>query len=1127
MVHSDLPQLKCHHCPASFLSTEEMDAHQVRHVNVLERKYTCTDCQKNPLLDMVHSDLPQLKCHHCPASFLSTEEMDAHQVRHVNVLERKYTCTDCQKNPLLDMVHSDLPQLKCHHCPASFLSTEEMDAHQVRHVNVLERKYTCTDCQKNPLLDMVHSDLPQLKCHHCPASFLSTEEMDAHQSTVATIVHCWTWSSDLPQLKCHHCPASFLSTEEMDAHQVRHVNVLERKYTCTDCQKNPLLDMVHSDLPQLKCHHCPASFLSTEEMDAHQVRHVNVLERKYTCTDCQKNPLLDMVHSDLPQLKCHHCPASFLSTEEMDAHQVRHVNVLERKYTCTDCQKNPLLDMVHSDLPQLKCHHCPASFLSTEEMDAHQVRHVNVLERKYTCTDCQKNPLLDMVHSDLPQLKCHHCPASFLSTEEMDAHQVRHVNVLERKYTCTDCQKKFIDSTSLLRHIDSVHEVKPVLACEYCPEKFTSISKLTRHVRTHAGDRPYPCRYCEKSFTKSHHYTRHLRVKHGDQPGSQDELMYHSAIHATQNLTCPLCQEKFEDVDAVTLHIKSHVTGMEFMCDFCELVFTSKEKLDQHIDNVHEDELHNMDEMDQDDGSMDMEDNEEEDDDDNPINVKQEGDHMVVEIKKPSEFLLSRPTDRNLEDTFNNTNSEAQVAPKPPPSENSVVSKPAQVLRKTEEIKRKSTQETPPPEKKEKPKVESSTGGASDKSLRLLEKELQELQRTNKREETNRTPAKSLETVRGRGRPPIHTSTPKLSRSEEKKNTTKSTPTERKVPERRAVKENKKPEETKSNNNSIKNNSINNKSASEEPVRRSSRPSKVKDYAKMVNVSINNESASEEPRPSKVKDYAKMVNVSPKPDEASDDDSEDDDEEYVEQETKPEPKPKAKRVAQKPAKAATKSPAPATPATPAPKKRGRPRKDATPAEVPAKVKKADKIEKSVNDEKEDIPAEKMETEETSSSQTHTEQESDISQEQINTSQCTPTKTENEEQNANSPLVQTPTGQTLKKVPIKNLPPGVKPLPLPAGGRPLPNQPVTEMQIGKKMVKVQKIVMTKAEVEAMAKKGLVEMKDGTMVLKAGVKLPSDASALKSLVGEDEKKALKESPSKASPAPTPTRCEFDDA
>lgn len=40
---------------------------------------------------------------------------------------------------------------------------------------------------------------------------------------------------------------------------------------------------------------------------------------------------------------------------------------------------------------------------------------------------------------------------------------------------------------------------------------------------------------------------------------------------------------------------------------------------------------------------------------------------------------------------------------------------------------------------------------------------------------------------------------------------------------------------------------------------------------------------------------------------------------------------------------------------------------------------------------------------------------------------------------------------------------------------VPTGELCEMQIGKKMVKVQKIVMTKAEVEAMAKKGLVEMK----------------------------------------------------
>ncbi|KAI5634765.1 zinc-finger associated domain (zf-AD) domain-containing protein [Phthorimaea operculella] len=281
----------------------------------------------------------------------------------------------------------------------------------VRSVRLTDGCYACDQCE----------------CTYPLAQLLELHKMQRHRSRDVT---------------CDQCQEQFYTKYDLAIHMMRHTK--ETPFQCVACgtrfNRHILLKrhekLVHSDLPQLKCHHCPASFLSTEEMDAHQVRHVNVLERKYTCTDCQKNPLLDMVHSDLPQLKCHHCPASFLSTEEMDAHQVRHVNVLERKYTCTDCQKNPLLDMVHSDLPQLKCHHCPASFLSTEEMDAHQ-------STVATIVHCYHNgPLLDMVHSDLPQLKCHHCPASFLSTEEMDAHQVRHVNVLERKYTCTDCQKK-------------------------------------------------------------------------------------------------------------------------------------------------------------------------------------------------------------------------------------------------------------------------------------------------------------------------------------------------------------------------------------------------------------------------------------------------------------------------------------------------------------------------------------------------------------------------------------------------------------------------------------------------------------------------------------------------------------
>ncbi|XP_068628752.1 RE1-silencing transcription factor-like isoform X2 [Battus philenor] len=656
---------------------------------------------------------------------------------------------------------------------------------------------------------------------------------------------------------------------------------------------------------------------------------------------------------------------------------------------------------------------------------------------------------------------------------------------------------------------------------------FNSLTKLARHVRSHGGDKPYPCKHCNKSFTKSHHYTRHLRLKHQEnnrscrgpfgQPdqyrceqcddsfATQDELIYHSAIHATQNLTCPLCEEKFENVDAVTTHIKSHVNGVEFMCDFCELVFTTKEKLESHLIMAHEDEFNN--ELGQDESSMEMD--PEDDDDDNSINVKDEGDHMVIEIKKADDYML-HSTPGDSEDKCDNTNSED--------SEAETVS----MMRKDDEVKIKPiVQHIADTEKKVKPnKADSNNSvGASNKSLQLLEKELQELKRTNTRNELNKTLTKSTEPIRGR-RPQLHSSTPKIKSFEEKKTAliTKMTVADRKTQERRIItKENKEPREIKETKvvnistkedkeskdgestltpKSVVKNGNNEKNLTDEGIRRSTRPCKIKDYAKM----IRDRSLHDE----------------------EDSDDVDDDEEYVAEKipersknrksiTKTQPK-----MIQTTLTSTTQTKTISTPpATPTPRKRGRPRKE-PPKEVPAKVKK------DTNDEN---ISKKIESEEPSTSKelTVTEQKTE---EAKNNSENTPDepKVTISEQTPSSAGVLVPLlGQTLKKVPVKSLPPGVKPLPLPVTARPLATGELCEMQIGKKMVKVQKIVMTKAEVEAMAKKGLVEMKDGTMVLKQGIKLPTaDPVTIKSsLVGETD--AGKES-SQRKEKGTPSRCDL---
>lgn len=706
---------------------------------------------------------------------------------------------------------------------------------------------------------------------------------------------------------------------------------------------------------------------------------------------------------------------------------------------------------------------------------------------------------------------------------------------------------------------------------------YSSITKLTRHVRTHAGQRSYPCKFCNKSFVKSHHYTRHLRAKHASQSASraepeeqfrceqcddafstQDDLIYHSAIHATQNLICPLCQEKFDDVDAVTAHIKSHVNGLEFMCDYCELIFTEREKLDNHVATVHDEEI--ISEVGQDDSSieMDAEDAEEEEDDDNPINLTEENGEMVVEIKKAENFMLDTfkgeadpgvtvdNTEHNSEDseiemTFTDMSRVDPVTgpikdelsekqPSPPSAEPVTLklneqstekceSQTARILRKAEEVKRKTQSKIDAPqEKKDKPnnnnKVESSTPvGASDKSLRLLEKELQDLKRTNTRSEPFKTSTKSLESLRSR-RPQIHTSTPKTRSVDEKKPQlvqSKLTLIDKKIQEKRALtKENKEPKEakdTKNNSNAkdekevkevIKDKAGSKNGTSEKredgPVRRSARPSKIRDYAKMIRDNSQNSDFSNE--------------------DSDNDDS--DDNEFKETEIPPETRMKQRRASVKPVVVAKQAQTSSEPTPTPPRKRGRPRKD---SKLPPKIKKEDKAETKI----EQVNLEKSQKDSDSSKLDKvTSEKEDGSKSDLTDSES---GKPNSDQNAPGGVLVSPTtGQTLKKVPIKALPPGVKPLPLLANTR-LGSGEVCEMQIGKKLVKVQKIVMTKAEVEAMAKKGLVEMKDGTMVLKQGIKIPTaDNNTLKSTSIGEGYEASKESPKKERGAPT--RCDIGD-
>ncbi|XP_062545574.1 zinc finger protein pita-like isoform X2 [Armigeres subalbatus] len=276
-------------------------------------------------------------------------------------------------------------------------------------------------------------------------------------------------------------------------------------------------------------------------------------------------------------------------------------------FPCTECERTfPLRQLLeihiknHSRERNHPCEMCDRRFFTKYDLSKHMLTHTG--ERPFICIICKaafsRSTLLtrhQKIHKDQPKFLCMYCERTFLSNEDLQKHFEYHQK--KRPFQCQKCSKSFAYKQGLERH-EVTHETNLPFPCEHCELSFPSASKLARHLTAHAGSRPYPCRMCSSSFMLSHHLTRHVRAHQGGRGtykcnectsifDNQDDLIYHSAEHATKSLTCPLCREHFESLEQVTEHIKEHSEGIQFACDYCDLLFTTEQKLNYHCQLEH------------------------------------------------------------------------------------------------------------------------------------------------------------------------------------------------------------------------------------------------------------------------------------------------------------------------------------------------------------------------------------------------------------------------------------------------------------------------------------------------------------------------------------------------------------
>lgn len=163
-----------------------------------------------------------------------------------------------------------------------------------------------------------------------------------------------------------------------------------------------------------------------------------------------------------------------------------------KSYSCTfpNCNKSypkpSLLQLhtnTHTQTRPYKCTLCPKSYFKRSHLSVHEIKHTGI-----------KN------------FQCNACKTFFYTKDKLTVH----MKVCGIKYTCEICEKEFVKRACYLRHLET-HEndaEKELLKKRNEEKKKLIIQKKKER------SKKFECIHCEKKFMKSYNVEKHIKTVH-------------------------------------------------------------------------------------------------------------------------------------------------------------------------------------------------------------------------------------------------------------------------------------------------------------------------------------------------------------------------------------------------------------------------------------------------------------------------------------------------------------------------------------------------------------------------------------------------------------------------------------